>query len=170
MKKIISAFLLIALVFFVSSCKKNDDTATQGNDGTEVNSNTGAQNNNEEPHDIVTTESGVEIDYGKSEMFSKDDMNTAINMINDKFTEWRDCKVYSIKYGGDEKNADYNVEWANEVIENQNFTEVMEFESHFHSPTEATGPWGESDAEYEDYQFWFARSEGGDWQLVSWGY
>lgn len=31
------------------------------------------------------------------------------------------------------------------------------------------GAW-EPDQEYTDYQWWLARAEDGDWEIVSWGY
>jgi len=31
------------------------------------------------------------------------------------------------------------------------------------------GAW-EADKEYTDWQWWLAREEGGDWELLTWGY
>ena len=41
--------------------------------------------------------------------------------------------------------------------------------SDFHSPVEAGGAW-EPDTEYTDWQWWLARSDGGKWKLLTWGY
>ena len=58
---------------------------------------------------------------------------------------------------------------ARMLDEGAGYTEVCEFLCSFHSPTEAYGAW-EPDKEYEDYQFWLARTEDGGWQVVNWGY
>lgn len=40
----------------------------------------------------------------------------------------------------------------------------------FHSPVEE-GPYAWTpDYEYKDYQWWLGRTEGGDWEIVSYGY
>jgi len=37
------------------------------------------------------------------------------------------------------------------------------------SPKEGGGAW-EPDYEYSDWQWWLARTDGGEWQLITWGY
>ena len=49
------------------------------------------------------------------------------------------------------------------------YAECICFLSDFHSPKKASGAW-EKDKEYEDWQWWLARTEGGEWELVTWGY
>lgn len=50
------------------------------------------------------------------------------------------------------------------------YAQVAEFLMDFHSPVEE-GPYAwEPDMEYKDYQWWLARPDGGDWEVVSWGY
>jgi D-alanyl-D-alanine carboxypeptidase len=51
------------------------------------------------------------------------------------------------------------------------FTQCAEFMSDFHSPTDPAlaGAWN-VDEEYVDWQWWLAREEGGEWQLMTWGY
>ena len=41
------------------------------------------------------------IDYGSSEIYSREDMNDAIALIKDKFYSWEGCKLYSIYYTDD---------------------------------------------------------------------
>jgi D-alanyl-D-alanine carboxypeptidase len=61
----------------------------------------------------------------------------------------------------------------NELKEGQNYTQCIEFITDFHSPVEdeevKDTAW-EKDKEYTDYQWWLARTDGGEWELLTWGY
>jgi D-alanyl-D-alanine carboxypeptidase len=46
---------------------------------------------------------------------------------------------------------------------------VISFYTDFHSPVEGGGAW-EPDTEYNDDEWWLARTEGGAWELLTWGY
>ena len=48
-------------------------------------------------------------------------------------------------------------------------TQCIEFLSDFNSPREGGGAW-QADYEYNDWQWWLARTDGGSWQLLTWGY
>ena len=50
-------------------------------------------------------------------------------------------------------------------------TECIMFECDFHSPKSDADAGGLNvDEEYTDWQWWLARSEGGRWKLMTWGY
>ena len=49
------------------------------------------------------------------------------------------------------------------------FTQCIEFLSDFRTSGEAASDL-EADQEYQNWQWWLARSDGGDWQLMTWGY
>jgi len=117
----------------------------------------------------VSEESGITIDYGESEIYSKDDMDKAIAEIREEFDTWEGCELHSITYAGDECVTEENISWMNELHDGANFDECIEFISSFHSPKESYGAW-ETDTEYEGWGWWLARSGGGDWELLSWGY
>ena len=110
-----------------------------------------------------------DINYGSSELYTIEEMDEAIALIYDEFYTWEGCELHSIEYAGDECNNEENLEWANSMVEGQNFTQYIEFTSSFHSPVEGGGAW-EPDEEYEDYKWSLARADGGEWQLISWGY
>ena len=38
-----------------------------------------------------------------------------------------------------------------------------------HSPAEPEGAW-ETDEEYMNWEWWLARTDGGEWHLMTWGY
>ena len=115
----------------------------------------------------------VKIDYGTSKLYSKSDMDAAIKLIKKQFKNFNGCELHSITYGGDEKCNDENIEWMNDLeLANDNaetFTECIMFRSSFHSPKEKAGTFN-PDKEYEDWQWWLARSEKGSWKLMTWGY
>ena len=113
----------------------------------------------------------VKIDLGNSELYSEEELNEAIDKIQSEFAGWAEdgCVLNNIRYAGDDANNEENLKWLNSLDEEANFIEVAEFLADFHSPKEAVGAW-EADHDYKDYQWWLAREDGGEWQLLTWGY
>lgn len=116
----------------------------------------------------------VSTDYGASELYTQEDMDAAIALIENEFKGWQGCELHSVSYAGDECQSADNVEWMNQLKEGQDisgpeFTQVIEFISDFHSPKSNAGAWN-PDQEYTGWQWWLARSDGGEWQLLTWGY
>lgn len=116
----------------------------------------------------------VEIDYGVSEIYSEEDIDAAIALINEEFKGWDGCVMRNIRYAGDEVNNAENVAWLNEIAKEKpdgDYTDCIEFFTDFHSPvdSEEAGAW-EPDTDYNDYQWWLGRADGSDWTLISWGY
>ena len=115
----------------------------------------------------------IEIDYGTSSAFSREDMDAAIEVILGQFNTWEGCEMHSISYASDAECNEENVAWMNELEAandaKETFTQCIMFTSSFHSPKDAVGAW-EPDHEYTDWQWWLARSEGGQWKLLTWGY
>ncbi|MCR4962270.1 MAG: S-layer homology domain-containing protein [Firmicutes bacterium] len=120
-------------------------------------------------------EEGAEaaVDYGTSELYTQEEMDAAIERIHGEFDKWTGCQLHSVRYAGDECNSAENIKWLNSLKEGKNYTQCIEFLTDFHSPKDESdleGTAWEPDHEYKDYQWWLARAEGGDWELVSWGY
>lgn len=115
----------------------------------------------------------VTVDYGSSELYTKEDMDAAIALIEAEFNTWDGCALHSITYGSDDACSAENVAWMNDLEAandaQETFTQCILFTSNFHSPKEAVGAW-EPNTEYTDWQWWLARSDGGDWKLMTWGY
>ena len=111
----------------------------------------------------------VKIEYGSSDIYSQKDIDEAIDVIQKEFSTWKGCELHSIRYDTDECNSKKNIKWMNSLKKGQNYTECIKFLADFHSPVEGYGAW-EPDTEYADYQWWLARSEGGNWELLTWGF
>lgn len=117
--------------------------------------------------------SKVIIDYGTSFVYTKDDMDAAIEVIRKQFSSFEGCELHSLSYMSDEEcnNAD-NIFWMNDLEKaNDNkevFTQCIAFDSSFRSPKQGGGAW-EANEEYT-WSWWLARSEGGKWELMTWGY
>lgn len=110
------------------------------------------------------------IDYGNSDIYAKADMDAAINLIKSEFAGWEGCELHSIRYDSDECNSEENIKWMNDLGgENAGFTQCIEFVSDFHSPKAGGGAW-DADREYRNWQWWLARTECGEWNLMTWGY
>ena len=111
----------------------------------------------------------VPVDYGKSELYTQAEMDEAISMIQKEFAGWEGCELHSVAYAGDECMTEENIAWMNSLQDGRNYTQCIEFISSFRSPKEGGGAW-EPDTEYENYQWWLAREDGGSWELLTWGY
>ena len=68
MKKIITVTLCIVLVLLFAGCGKNGDT------------------------------SKVEIDYGASSVYSKEEIDSAIEIIKKQFASFEGCELHSLSY------------------------------------------------------------------------
>lgn len=126
-------------------------------------------NGGEPMEEVLPEYEEVSIDYGTSGIYSEDERNSAIEIIRETFDTWDGCVLHSITYAGDDCTDAENLEWLNSMNEGQNYTQCIEFLSDFHSPVENAGAW-EPDTEYTDYQWWLARTDSGEWELLSYGY
>ena len=86
--------------------------------------------------------------FGKrfARFLTKEELNTAILLIKDKFATFAGCELHSIRYAGDDANNEKNLEWLNSLREvrsnippedvGKQYVQVAEFRSNFHSPVE----------------------------------
>ena len=112
----------------------------------------------------------VTVDYGTSEIYSEEDLKDAVIQIKCKFAFWGDVDLKSIRYAGDEAVTDENLAWMNELAPDANYTQVAEFLMDFHTPEDVGEPSFNSDFDYNDFQWWLARTDDGGWEIVTHGY
>ena len=129
----------------------------------------------EAPAGSEAEEAAQTVDYGASELYTTEDMDSAIALIRDQIGQWEGVELQNVRYAGDEAVTEENLAWLNslEGADSENpFTQVIEFVSDFHvgADIDQTVLTLEPDTDYTDYQWWLARTEGGDWQLMSSGY
>jgi hypothetical protein len=111
----------------------------------------------------------VAVNFGNSELFLEEDLNNAMNLIRAQIATWDGVELHSIRYAGDENCTAENLEWLN-GHEGKSYTECALFQTNFHTPAEGGELALDPDFEYEDYGWWLARVDGGEWQLVDAGY
>ena len=106
----------------------------------------------------------------QEDLYTKEEMDAAVAAIRAEFDTWDGCELRALRYAGDESASQENLDWMNELRKDgEVFTQCIEFLSDFHTSSEANSDL-EADQEYQNWQWWLARSEGGDWQLMTWGY
>ncbi len=111
----------------------------------------------------------VQINYGLSEIYTQSEMNDAVKIIKKQFGSWKGCKLLNIRYAGDSCNNAENLKWLNDLRPQKNFVQCIEFFSDFYVG-KRTNTTFNPDSNYKDWQWWLARAEGGNWQLVTFGY
>ena len=77
-------------------------------------------------------------DYGESELYTKEELDDAIAVLEAEFSTWEGCELHSLTYGGDEACSEENVAWRNgpreEGTSPEPFTQCVLFERSFHAP------------------------------------
>ena len=85
--------------------------------------------------------SNVKIEYGTSSVYSKEDMDAAIEVIKEQFSSFEGCELHSLSYVSDEEcNKAENIEWMNDLRADDSkeiFTQCIAFNSSFRSPKKA---------------------------------
>ena len=102
----------------------------------------------------------------ESEIYSNEEINSAIDVILEEFKEnYNGCSLLEIKYIGDEKNNDY-IDWATR----HNKSEVIVFISNFKVGPNAGDGVLNPNSEYEGYSWILVRNENENWTYADCGY
>lgn len=110
---------------------------------------------------------GCKITYGTSDRFSEDELQNAVDLIQDQFEELHGCVLHSLTYAGDER-SEQELASRNASEYEEKLTAVIVFDSSFRSPKEARGAWN-ADEEYT-WNWYVGQTEDGTWKLVGYGY
>ena len=112
--------------------------------------------------------SNYSINYGTSKLFFKEDMDSAISLITEKFSDWDGYVLYSIEYVDDNTSTEA-LDACNALGNGKVFTESIFFKSSFRTPIFNSGTL-EPNELYEDFGWYLAREKDGPWVLLTWGY
>ena len=187
MKKIISLLLALCVVFTLAACAGNKPAETQpaetqpaetqpAEPGIDylalVNKLNALPEGWEDALETVTITNSVgdevAIDLSGSGLYTDEELHSAMLTVKCAFASFG-CELHSITYAGDEANNEENLAWLNSLDEGKGYTQVCELLSDFHTPPYEFDAW-QPDTEYTAWQWWLARTEDGDWQLLTWGY
>ncbi len=137
MKKIILSILLsVIFIMALTSCMKNNGNVDN-----------------------------VKINEVSSTLYSKEDIDNAIQTIKNEFKEeWDGCTLKEIGYIGDEKNNTY-IDWA----KRNNKEEVIVLISNFETDSSVNNGLNPND-EYEDWTWILVRNRNENWKHVDHGY
>lgn len=108
------------------------------------------------------------IDYGNSDLYSKQDMDDAIKLIKEEFYSWDGCKLYSISYTDDDL-CQRELERENNKFAEKGLTydECIVFRMRFRSPIFGGGAWNPNFV--YDWNWYLVRTINGEWVLIGWG-
>ena len=177
-----SAAYLLTLAIMVpamTACGNKTDNTEKAAETTEVSESKEVEEaaavpeaKEEEKTEVTEQETGASydfvVDYKTSDMYSEDDMNKAIEVILREFNTWEGCVMKEIRYTDDQKCED-NLSYINSLAVDTKYDECIVFTSTFHSPVEGGDAW-EPDYDYGNWEWYLGRTDGGDWDLLTWGY
>ncbi len=111
----------------------------------------------------------VKVDYGTSKLYTKEELKEAAIQVKCKFAGFDGCGLQSLRYAGDECNTEENIKWMNELDEGKEYIQVVEILTDFHVSENSKSTLNPGE-DYNDYQWWLARTKDSGWQLLNWGY
>ena len=111
----------------------------------------------------------VTIDLGNSALYTQEELTDAMLAVKCRFASLPGCELHTIRYAGDEACSAENLKWLNSIDEGADYTQLAEFLMDFHSP-DSDSDTLEDDTEYTDREWWLARTDEGDWNIVTWGW
>lgn len=105
----------------------------------------------------------LKIEPFSSELYSDNDINTAIETVQRYFTKnFERCSLTEIRYGGDEKCKTLAKEYGSD--------QAILLLSSFYVPINGGDGSLNQDYTYENWQWFLVRTNGGDWNVVNYGY
>ena len=106
--------------------------------------------------------------HGESEIYTREDRQSAARLISDTVNSFEGCKLYAVEYEGDEVSQK-NLEYCNSLAaDGVTYSESIVFTSYFRSPIFNAGAWNPNDL--YSWSWYLARTNGGDWEILTYGY
>ena len=159
-------FLIAAAILIpaMAGCGSKTDNTEKAAETTEVSESKKA----EEAAAVPEANEEEKTEVTEQETDSEDDMNKAIEVILREFNSWEGCVMKELSYTDDQKCED-NLSYINSLAVDTKYDECIVFTSTFHSPVEGGDAW-EPDYDYGNWEWYLGRTDGGDWDLLTWGY
>lgn len=109
------------------------------------------------------------LDYGASQMYSKEDIESAAKVVVKELNGFRGCVLYSLSFAGDEVCKE-ELSYVNDLVDDTNvvYDECMVLYSEFRSPVFGGGAWNANDI--YTWSWYLGRENGGKWVLETYGY
>ncbi len=112
----------------------------------------------------------VTVDYGTSELYTKEELEAAVIQIKCKFAFWDGCELNSIRYAGDDAVSEKKLAELNKKDPKTNYSRAAKFLMDFHTGENKGETTFETNHEYKDYQWYLAVNDEGGWDIVDFGY
>lgn len=107
----------------------------------------------------------VDIEEFSSEVYTANDITSGMEVVLERFQGKSDMVLLRLSYIGDEELPDYQ-DWA----DRNDADEVIVFLTDYYVSHFSNNPTLNTGFKYENYNFILVRTNGGEWQLVDWGY
>ena len=159
MRKLFLATITFVLLLTMAGCSNKEDVATPD---TQLPS----QDMEVESPEKETDSDLAIVDWDPSELYTDEDIQSAVDTVLAYFeTEFKGCTLTQISYPGDDL-SDLFDEYAKEYQSD----EAIVLRSSF--DVDASGGDGslESNSTYEAWQWILVRSNGGTWEVETYGY
>ena len=115
-------------------------------------------------HENIGTMDNAVINLDGQSYYTKQELESALGVVESKFKTWPGFVMNSIEvsYAGDDAS------YCNELSEDIVYDEALTFTSSF---TTGENDWDgfSKNVTYENWNWYLARANGGQWHLVSWG-
>ncbi len=108
----------------------------------------------------------VDIDYGTSEMYTREEVEAAAQMVVDQVNSWEGCRLYSVAYEGDLR-CKMELDYCQGLGEGEECTECIVFTGIFRSPRFNAGSWNPNQVYH--WTWYLGRPEGGAGKIRPWG-
>ena len=120
-------------------------------------------------YEIKNNISNAKVNLGTSEFYSDEELQSAVDVILNEIGSWSSVKkVYDVAYCGDETAAD-NLDYCN-MLNGKEYTQCVVFESSFFTSHSAGSEGFNPDDKYSGWKWYLAKNDGGEWELLTWGY
>lgn len=114
--------------------------------------------------------SKVELDYGVSNIYLKQEVDDAARLVLQEFRGWKGCTLHNLRYVGDACNNELSVRKINTMWDGPGFDHHIEFISSFSTSKSVPKSLGlKPNQKYTDWHWHLGRGKDQEWHLVYWG-